>query len=137
MNDFVPIELVRRPLDRFRCDPYHAVITAQTCLMRQERCARGTNAELLRRGHEGGDYARCTPECPLGAKIRENVSLPPTTAGGMGGGMAARNHLPPVSGFSRSYLNRMGQQAAETDSVASAGPMPKPALRMGKKRKKP
>ena len=70
MNDFVPIELVRRPLDRFRCDPYHAVITAQTCLMRQERCARGTNAELLRRGHEGGDYARCTPECPLGAKIR-------------------------------------------------------------------
>lgn len=141
--DILPPASVRRRLDVFRCDPYHANITAQTCLLRQRRLAAGDDPELARRGHEGGDYGHCTESCAAGATIRENVKLPEANTG-MAGGMAKARSLPPVA-FSRGFLARKPiENAADPTALlapenkpieASPGPMPKPALKMGKRRK--
>lgn len=68
---------VRTPTDRFRCEPYSAVLFARECVRRQEaaammgpRVGRGSEAMKL---HRMGDYYHCRA-CPVGDSIRKRLS---------------------------------------------------------------
>lgn len=70
---------VRAPLDRFRCVPYSAVITAATCVARQ-KAAGIQEGQVgspigMRWRSEGkiGDYGGCR-RCDVGPRIRKAVA---------------------------------------------------------------
>lgn len=77
----VDVVAVRSPLDRFRCEPYRAVLTAQSCVDRQGVAAvqmkqlssrtRGSSAREA--NAKRADYFLCR-ECPVGAEIRRGLS---------------------------------------------------------------
>lgn len=74
----VPVDALRRRIDRFRCEPYRAVITAAACLRRQERAAdQQTQAHLLNSGQVKdrlvGDYEKCL-YCSVGDRVREVIA---------------------------------------------------------------
>lgn len=64
---------LKGPLDRFRCVPYSATITARACVARQDAAAR--KAKPGRPGVPGmvGDYHECVG-CPVGPLVRKAVS---------------------------------------------------------------
>lgn len=68
---------VSAPTDRFRCEPYSAVLFARECVRRQDaagqmgpRKGRGTEATKL---HRIGDYFHCK-DCAVGGSIRKRLS---------------------------------------------------------------
>jgi hypothetical protein len=71
---------VSGPLDRFRCEPYRATLTARSCIARQDAAAeqsrqrdKGGSGRAFRQGSLLADYSKC-PDCPIGPTIRARVS---------------------------------------------------------------
>lgn len=74
----VPVDALRRRADRFRCEPYRATISAQTCLARQSRAAdQQTESRLQNSGQVRnrlvGDYEKCL-YCGVGDVVRQRVA---------------------------------------------------------------
>ena len=71
----LPVEALTAGTDRFECEPYHAVISARTCLARRGgRYEAGRNQHAAPGQHES--YPLCS-RCDLGAKVAERVTAEP------------------------------------------------------------
>lgn len=75
--EVVPVDQVRTPLDRFRCSPLNATLTARSCIERQ-RVARGEQATSERTFSAGGGSSvrhgmyMCR-ECAVGRAVAKAV----------------------------------------------------------------
>lgn len=67
----VEIEAIRSPAERFHCKPYHAVIAASTCVLRQRAMDRGSNPGDAFRGGVSR-FENCV-ECPDGQAVAKRV----------------------------------------------------------------
>jgi hypothetical protein len=70
---------VKAPLDRFRCGPYNATLTARSCIDRQKAAAeqdRQREGKVSGRNYRTGqllaDYVHCR-DCPVGPAIRARL----------------------------------------------------------------
>jgi len=59
--------------------------------------ARGADPELVRRGHEPGDYSLCSEKCLIGAAIKQQVSDLSGMSMATTMGMNRKGYMPPVS----------------------------------------
>lgn len=72
--DVLQPSTVRSPLDRFRCEPYNATLTARSCVDRQAAAAvQSRDGRSLRPQAKLGDYVLCR-ECSIGAAVRKAVA---------------------------------------------------------------
>lgn len=67
----VPVERLTRRTESFRCEPYSAVISANTCLARQDAVAD------TRHGRKPAQYPRCL-NCALGDAVAKRIANPTT-----------------------------------------------------------
>ena len=58
---------VRERADRFRCEPYRAVITVDCCVKRRA---------LYRAGIKRVDFLNCVEQCPIGLEVERNSGGP-------------------------------------------------------------
>lgn len=73
----LPVEALTTGTDRFKCEPYHAVISARTCLARRGGRYEGGRNQHPTGPHEHESYPLCS-RCDLGAKVAERVTAEPT-----------------------------------------------------------
>lgn len=62
MTTTVPVSEIKHPTDMFRCEPYHCMMSAKTCVSRQGMLTKSTRERR-------GDYADCEG-CQTGTHVR-------------------------------------------------------------------
>lgn len=68
----VPIDQIKGPTDRFRCEPYRSVMSARACAERQAMSEKPVDTR-------GGDYVFCVG-CEDGARVKVELRLLPASA---------------------------------------------------------
>lgn len=77
----LPADEITSPSDRFRCEPYKAILLASACVARQDAAVRQTQQDLRKPVGDriSGDYEKCL-RCLLGARVALQLELAePTT----------------------------------------------------------
>lgn len=72
--EILPVEKLTSGRDFMRCPPYRAVLSAQTCVARQDVVAvqSGQDTRKPLSDRLNGDYRHCR-DCPIGRAVRDRL----------------------------------------------------------------